>query len=266
MKHFAVIGNPIAHSRSPEIHQAFGQQTGIALSYQKLLAPLDGFAEVVFAFFAGGGVGLNITVPFKEQAFALSEVLTERAQAAQAVNTVWIADGKLHGDNTDGTGLVNALLDLDCPLANARVLILGAGGATRGVILPLIRAGVAEIVIANRTVPRAEQLIADLRPFTQPVAVTACGLDQLSGDFTVVINATSASLSGDALQLPDSLRFDYAYEMAYGKPSDFMAQAQARGVVVADGLGMLVGQAAEAFAVWHGVRPEVDAVKMMLRG
>lgn len=266
MKHFAVIGNPITHSRSPEIHQAFGQQTGIALSYQKLLAPLDGFVEVVFAFFAGGGFGLNITVPFKEQAFALAEILTERAQAAQAVNTLWIANGRLHGDNTDGTGLVNALLDIDCPFAGTRVLILGAGGATRGVILPLIQAGVTELVIANRTIARAEQLIADLKPFTQSIKLTACGLDQLSGKFTLVINATSASLSGAALQLPAALQFNYAYEMAYGKPSDFMAQTQARGVVTADGLGMLVGQAAEAFAVWHGVRPEVDAVKNMLRG
>lgn len=266
MKHFAVIGNPIAHSRSPEIHQAFGRQTGIALSYQKLIAPLDSFAEVVVAFFAGGGFGLNITVPFKEQAFALAEILTERAQAAQAVNTLWIANGRLHGDNTDGTGLVNALLDIDCPFAGTRVMILGAGGATRGVVLPLIQAGVTELVIANRTIARAEQLIADLKPFTQSIKMTACGLDQLSGKFTLLINATSASLSQDPLQLPDALQFRYAYEMAYGKPSDFIAQAQARGAVTADGLGMLVGQAAEAFAVWHGVRPEIEAVKRLLHG
>jgi shikimate dehydrogenase len=265
MKHFAVIGNPIAHSLSPEIHQVFGQQTGIALSYQKLLAPLDGFAEVVFAFFAGGGFGLNVTVPFKEQAFALAEILTKRAQAAQAVNTLWIANGRLHGDNTDGVGLVNALLDIDCPFAGTRVLILGAGGATRGVILPLIEAGVTELVIANRTIARAEQLIADLKPFTQSTKMSACGLDQLTGKFTLLINATSASLSQDALQLPDALKFRYAYEMAYGKRSEFIAQAQARGAVTADGLGMLVGQAAEAFAVWHGVQPEVDTIKKLLR-
>ena len=265
MKHFAVIGNPIAHSRSPEIHQAFARQTGIALSYQKLLAPLDGFAEVVVAFFAGGGFGINVTVPFKEQAFALAEILTERAQAAQAVNTLWIANGRLHGDNTDGIGLVNALLDMDCPFAGTRALILGAGRATRGVILPLIEAGVTELMIANRTIARAEQLIADLKPFTKSTKMTACGLDQLSGKFTLVINATSASLGCAVIQLPDALQFRYAYEMAYGKRSDFIAQAQARGATTADGLGMLVGQAAEAFAVWHGVRPKVDTVKALLQ-
>jgi shikimate dehydrogenase len=258
MKHFAVIGNPIAHSRSPDIHQAFARETGIALSYQKLLAPLDGFTEVMHAFFAGGGDGINVTVPFKEQAFAQAQVLTERAQAAGAVNTLWVADGKLHGDNTDGAGLVNAMLDLDWPLAGARVLILGAGGATRGVILPLVRAGVSVITIANRTISRAEQLVHALQPFTEPVPLNTCGLDQLTGEFDLVINATSASLSGEGLVLPESLQFSYAYEMAYGKPSQFLDQARARNAACADGLGMLIGQAAEAFDVWHGVRPTTD--------
>jgi shikimate dehydrogenase len=255
MKHFAVIGNPIAHSRSPDIHHIFGRETGIALSYQKLLAPLDGFTEVMQAFFAGGGDGMNVTVPFKEQAFATAQVLTERAQAAGAVNTLWMADGQLHGDNTDGAGLVNAMLDLGWPLAGARVLILGAGGATRGVILPLVRAGASAITIANRTVSRAEQLVHALQPFTQSVALNACGLDQLTGEFDLVINATSASLSGEGFVLPESLRFGYAYEMAYGKPSQFLDHARARGADCAEGLGMLIGQAAEAFYVWNGVRP-----------
>jgi len=260
MKHFAVIGNPIAHSRSPDIHQAFARDTGIELSYQKLLAPLDGFTEVMHAFFAGGGDGINVTVPFKEQAFAQAQVLTERAQAAGAVNTLWVADGKLHGDNTDGAGLVNAMLDLDWPLAGARVLILGAGGATRGVILPLVRAGASAITIANRTVSRAEQLVQALQPFTEPVPLNACGLDQLTGEFDLLINATSASLSGDGFVLPESLLFSYAYEMAYGKPSSFLDQARARGAVCTDGLSMLIGQAAEAFYVWNGVRPSTEIV------
>lgn len=258
MKHFAVIGNPIAHSRSPDIHHAFARDTGIALSYQKLLAPLDGFTEVMQAFFAGGGDGMNVTVPFKEQAFAQAQVLTERAQVAGAVNTLWMADGKLHGDNTDGAGLVHAMLDLGWPLAGAQVLILGAGGATRGVILPLVRAGVSVITIANRTMSRAVQLTEALQPLTQPVPLLTCGLDQLTGAFDIVINATSASLSGEGLVLPASLQFSHAYEMAYGKPSSFLDQAHARGAACTDGLGMLLGQAAEAFYVWHGVRPATD--------
>lgn len=259
MKHFAVVGNPIAHSRSPEIHQGFAQQTGIALSYQKLLAPLDGFAAVIAAFFAGGGDGLNVTVPFKEEAFALSQVLTERAQAAKAVNTLWMQAGQLHGDNTDGAGLVNAVLALGWSLQQARVLILGAGGATRGVIVPLAQAGAQQITIANRTLSRAAQLVDDLQPFVTHTTLLSSDLSQLSGDFDLVINATSASLTGDALLLPDALHFSHAYEMAYGKPSSFLQQATQRGAHTADGMGMLAGQAAESFYVWTGIKPSVPA-------
>jgi len=257
MKKFAVIGNPIAHSRSPEIHQAFGQQTGIALSYERILAPLDDFADVVKDFFAQGGDGLNITIPFKEEAFALCDTLTERAQAARAVNTLWMQNGQLHGDNTDGAGLVNAITELDWQLFNSRILILGAGGATRGVILPLANAGATEIIIANRTIARAESLVDDLSSFVKMTKLQILGLDQLSGDFDIVINATSASLAGQGVSLPDTLTFNYAYEMAYGKPSSFIDQAKQRGAPTADGLGMLIGQAAEAFYVWNGVRPDL---------
>jgi shikimate dehydrogenase len=235
VKRFAVIGNPIAHSRSPEIHQAFAKQTGIDLSYERILAPLDDFTLVVNDFFAKGGSGLNITVPFKEQAFELCNHLTERAQAARAVNTLWMQDGKLYGDNTDGAGLVNAIITLEWSLANSRILILGSGGATRGVILPLANAGAGEIVIANRTQSRANALIH---------------------------NATSASLTGDGITLPDLLTFDYAYEMAYGKPSSFIDQAKARGVPTADGIGMLIGQAAESFFVWNGIEPSLTNFKL----
>lgn len=257
MKHFAVVGNPIAHSRSPEIHHGFAAQTGIALSYQKLLAPLDSFAAVIDAFFAGGGDGLNVTVPFKEEAFALSQVLTERAQAAKAVNTLWMQDGQLHGDNTDGAGLVNAILALGWSLQGARVLILGAGGATRGVIVPLINAGVTDLVIANRTASRAQQLVDDLLPFVHHAQLSSLSMADLNGTFDVVINATSASLSGDALLLPPTLQFSHAYEMAYGKPSSFLQQANQRGAHTADGMGMLAGQAAESFYVWNAIRPPV---------
>jgi shikimate dehydrogenase len=258
VKKFAVIGNPIAHSRSPEIHQAFAKQTGIDLSYERILVPLDGFADAVKHFFENNGQGLNITVPFKEEAFALCDQLTERAQAARAVNTLWMQDGKLYGDNTDGAGLVNAIKTLNWPLAESRILILGAGGATRGVILPLANSGTLEIMIANRTLARAESLVADLAQFVQGIPLTAITLGQLTGHFDIVINATSASLSGEGIKLPDELTFNHAYEMAYGKPSSFLDQAKARGIPTADGLGMLIGQAAEAFFVWHGETPDLS--------
>ena len=256
-KQFAVIGNPIEQSRSPELHHAFAAKTGITLNYSKRLAPLDGFAQSVKEFFSQGGAGMNVTVPFKEQAFAQCAVLTERAQIAKAVNTLWVQDGKLYGDNTDGQGLVEAILALNWSLKNTDVLIIGAGGATRGVIYPLVKAGVKKIVIANRTLARAEQLVADLKDAVPEAQLQAVGLDQLQGQFDLVINATSASLSGDALALPEQLQFSHAYEMAYGKPSSFLDQAKARGVPTSDGFGMLVGQAIEAFYIWNGAKPEL---------
>lgn len=253
---FAVIGNPIAHSRSPELHHAFAKQFNIDLNYEKRFAELDQFEQSVRQFFADGGCGLNVTVPFKEQAFALSDVLSERAKIAKAVNTLWFKDGQLYGDNTDGEGLVQALKTLGVQLANAKILIIGAGGATRGVIYPLAQAGVQSICIANRTLSRAEQLVVDLSAYAN---LSACALTDLSGQYDVVINATSASLSSaDALILPAQLQFHYAYEMAYGKASDFLTQAEQRQIPFADGWSMLVGQAAEAFAIWHGVRPTLD--------
>lgn len=256
---FAVIGNPIEHSRSPELHHAFAEKFHIDLQYQKRLAPLDGFAESVHEFFTQGGKGLNVTVPFKEQAFELCDHLTERAKIARAVNTLWQQDGKLYGDNTDGIGLVNAFTALAQPLHGKKLLILGAGGATRGVIYPFAQAGVQEIVIANRTLSRAEQLIDDVRPFVGNLTLSACALTEISGEFDSVINATSASLSAEsALVLPESLQFKFAYEMAYGKPSSFLQQAEQHGIAFADGWSMLVGQAIEAFAIWHdGKRPQL---------
>ncbi|OTG84868.1 shikimate dehydrogenase [Acinetobacter sp. ANC 4648] len=256
-KQFAVIGNPIEHSRSPELHHAFAKKMGIDLKYAKRLAALDGFEASVEDFFAQNGTGMNVTVPFKEQAFALCTELTERARIAKAVNTLWMQDGKLHGDNTDGQGLVDAIQALDWNLSNATLLIIGAGGATRGVIYPLVKAGAKKIVIANRTLARAEQLVNDLKDAVPEAELSACSLEQLQGNFDIVINATSASLSGDTLVLPETLTFNYAYEMAYGKPSSFLDQAKARHVPTADGFGMLVGQAIEAFSIWNGVKPNL---------
>ncbi len=254
-KQFAVVGHPIEQSRSPELHYAFAKKTGIDLNYSKRLAPLDGFEANIQAFFAEGGIGMNVTVPFKEQAFAQCQVLTERAKIAKAVNTLWMQEGKLHGDNTDGQGLVDAIKALDWKLDNTDILIIGAGGATRGVVYPLVQAGVKKIVIANRTLARAEQLVADLKDAVPQVTLAAISLDDLAGEFDLVINATSASLSGDALVLPESLQFKHAYEMAYGKPSSFLDQAKARGIPTSEGYGMLVGQAIESFSIWNGVKP-----------
>ena len=243
-KQFAVVGNPIEQSRSPELHHAFAEKTGVDLVYRKRLAPLDGFEANIREFFAEGGVGMNVTVPFKEQAFALCDVLSERAKTAKAVNTLWMQDGQLYGDNTDGQGLVDAIRALNWNLDNTKILIIGAGGATRGVIYPLVQAGVKKVVIANRTLARAEQLVADLQQAVPQAELSAIGLDALAGEFDIVINATSASLSGDALILPDALQFQHAYEMAYGKPSS-------------EGFGMLVGQAIESFSIWNGVKPDL---------
>ena len=256
-KQFAVIGNPIEQSRSPELHHAFAAKTGVDLNYKKILAPLDGFENTAKDFFEQGGAGMNVTVPFKEQAFALCDQLTERARIAKAVNTLWMQDGKLFGDNTDGQGLVAAIQALGWNLANSRILILGAGGATRGVIYPLMQAGAKQIVIANRTLARAEQLVSDLKDAVPQAQLSALSLEQLAGEFDFVINATSASLTGDTLQLPETLIFHHAYEMAYGKSSSFLDQAQARQVPSTDGFGMLVGQAIEAFSIWNGVKPEL---------
>lgn len=256
-KQFAVVGNPIEQSRSPELHHAFAAKTGIDLTYSKRLAPLDDFEANIQDFFAQGGIGMNVTVPFKEQAYAQCQVLTERARIAGAVNTLWMENGVLNGDNTDGQGLVEAIRALDWNLENTDILIIGAGGATRGVIYPLVQAGVKKIVIANRTLARAEQLIADLKDAVPQAELQAIALTDLAGDFDIIINATSASLSGDALILPAALQFKHAYEMAYGKPSTFLDQARARGVPSAEGFGMLVGQAIESFSIWNGVKPQL---------
>ncbi|NMG73888.1 shikimate dehydrogenase [Aromatoleum diolicum] len=271
MDRYAVIGNPISHSKSPAIHAAFAAQTGQSLTYEALLGPLDAFAATVAQFRAAGGRGMNVTVPFKLEAFALARRHSPRAQAAGAVNTlVFDADG-IFGDNTDGAGLVRDLThNLDCPLAARRILLLGAGGAARGVLLPLLAARPARLTLANRTVARAEALVADFAQRAGDAPLDACGFADLAGrQFDVVINATAASLADEAPPLPPGLYAPgaLAYDMMYGRgDTPFLAAARADGAArLTDGLGMLVEQAAESFLLWRGVRPDTTPVLADLR-
>jgi shikimate dehydrogenase len=262
---YCVIGNPIAHSKSPEIHAAFGRQTSQDISYERQLAPLDAFAATVRGLAAAGYRGANVTVPFKLQAAELATRLSGRARAAGAVNTLHFVNGEIHGDNTDGPGLVADIVrNAGVPLTAKRVLLLGAGGAARGVILPILSERPYSIVIANRTVAKAEELAAHFAGHAaHPGQVSACGFADIAAPFDVIINATSASLSADLPPVPaiaycqDTLALD----MMYGnKPTVFMEAAKAHGAIARDGLGMLVEQAAEAFAIWRGVRPDTTTI------
>ena len=271
MDHYAVVGNPIAHSKSPWIHAAFARQTGQALVYQTLLAPLDGFEQSVTAFRIGGGRGLNVTVPFKLQAFALANHHTPRAEAAGAVNTLAFGPDGILGDNTDGAGLVRDLsFNLHCPLVGRRILLLGAGGATRGVLLPLLTSLPASLTIANRTASKAIALAERFIPHAGRARVDGCGFEELAGRrFDLVINATAASLADELPPLPPGLYAEgaLAYDMMYGRgQTPFLRAALADGAArVADGLGMLVEQAAESFTLWRGVRPDSAPVLAELR-
>jgi shikimate dehydrogenase len=269
---YAVIGNPVSHSRSPDIHARFAQQTGVALAYTTLCAPLDGFAGAVADFFDGGGRGLNVTVPFKLEAHALARAhLSQRARRAAAVNTLWRTDGALHGCNTDGVGLVADLIRLRGPLADARILLVGAGGAARGVIEPLLSAGIASLRIVNRNAARAHELVQSWRDDPPAVRLASGSLAEAAqpGGWDIVVNATASGLSDQAPDLAPGLYAEgaLAYDMMYGaRPTAFMRQAAAHGAAsTADGLGMLVGQAAESFALWHGVRPDIAPVLAALR-
>ena len=267
---YAVVGNPVEHSLSPVIHTAFARETGQAIEYGRLLAPLDGFRATVEAFRRAGGRGLNVTVPFKGEAWELSEP-RDAAIEAQAVNTLVFGDGSLLGYNTDGVGLVRDLRqNLGVEVAGRRVLVMGAGGATRGVVGPLLREAPGAIVVANRTVERATALAAYFLGADTAAAgrIRGCGYEAVqNGRFDLVINATSAGLSGEMPELPDEVFAPgaVAYEMVYGRDTPFLHFARARGVRTADGLGMLVEQAAESFRIWRGVRPATAPVIRMLR-
>ena len=264
---YAVIGNPIEQSKSPLIHTAFAQVTGQDMDYTKLLAPLGGFAAVVDAFRASGGRGMNVTAPFKLDAFAYATDLAPSAQMAGAVNALKFDGDKVYAENFDGVGLVRDVVhNLGCPLHGRRVLILGAGGATRGALLPILAQDPAEVVIVNRTVAKAQALAELARQHqTGSVPVRGMGYDDLGDQaFDVVLNATSASLTAELPPLPPSAFAPacLAYELAYGKGlTPFLKLAQQAGVTrLADGVGMLAEQAAEAFEWWRGVRPDTAAV------
>jgi shikimate dehydrogenase len=267
---YAVFGNPIAHSKSPDIHRQFAEQTGQDLSYSKQLVVEDGFEAAANEFFANGGRGLNITVPFKQDAYAYVARTTPRARRAGAVNTLSLeADGTILGDTTDGVGLVSDIVNnLGWEIRHKRVLVLGAGGAVRGVLEPLLEQQPQHIVIANRTVDKALQLSKGFAEFGY---LLGCGFDMLGEQqFDLIINGTSAGLQGELPLLPDSLidanGTTACYDMLYGaEPTPFIQWAAQRGAQVSDGLGMLVGQAAESFALWRGVRPETAPVIANLR-
>lgn len=274
---YAVFGHPIAHSKSPRIHQLFAAQTGQALTYEAILAPVDGFRAAVTDFMATGGRGANVTVPFKEQAWALCaetpNTLSDRARLAGAVNTLTFSNGLIHGDNTDGAGLLADLTtQAGCFLKGSRILLLGAGGAARGVLEPLLAQQPSLCWIANRT-PAKAQALADLfahRAREAGASLKAGSFDDLTGlRFDLVINATASSLGGESLPLPSGLYAPgaLAYDMMYGlEPTPFLQQARAdHADRIRDGLGMLVGQAAEAFALWRGVRPDPLPVLKALR-
>lgn len=261
MEAFAVFGNPIQHSKSPYIHQHFAEQLKIEHPYGRVLAPVDAFTETLEAFIAAGGRGANITVPFKEQAFARADELTERAALAGAVNTLKrLDDGRLLGDNTDGVGLVSDLERLALIRPGDRILLIGAGGAARGVIAPLLELN-TQVTITNRTFTKAQALAA---VFSQG-SVQALEMGQLDGEhFDLLINATSSGINGDIPELPVSLLSPSVrcYDMFYQQGlTPFLAWAVEHGVTeYADGLGMLVGQAAHAVLLWHGVLPEIAPV------
>ncbi|MDP6969185.1 MAG: shikimate dehydrogenase [Gammaproteobacteria bacterium] len=268
MDQYRVVGNPIKHSKSPQIHQQFAASTQQDIEYSAQLVAEDDFEQFVHDFFAKGGKGLNITVPFKQRAFAMAQHPSTVASMAQAANTLWCNEaGELCADNTDGVGMVrDIMLNLGGHLAGRRILVLGAGGAVRGVLALVMAQRPALLVIANRTPSKAQQLVESMHYLGR---VKTCSFAELEGPFDWVINGTAASLTGDLPPLPDGLLAPQArtYDMMYGaEPTVFSRWARAQGAVVADdGLGMLVEQAAESFAIWRGVRPNTRQVLSWLR-
>lgn len=274
---YAVIGNPVAHSKSPLIHQEFAKQTGQDISYERILAPLNGFEEVIRDLIKQGYKGVNVTVPFKFEALkfiAQNGVLIPLADKARAINTIsFNADGSVVGANTDGIGLVNDIThNLKFNIQHKKVLLLGSGGAAFGILQPLVAANPSLIVVSNRTFAKAEEAAKIISGFTdtsQSKAVCmAKKFDELADmAFDLVINSTSTGLTDTALPIPSTIfaKDCLAYDMMYGRETPFMKQALATGAQVADGLGMLVEQAAEAFYLWRGVRPVTASVIAMLQ-
>ena len=264
---YAVMGNPISHSKSPRIHGLFASQTGENLRYTAIEASLEEFEREVRNFFQDGGNGLNITVPFKERAWQLVDRHQPRAELAGAVNTIWSLNGELVGDNTDGIGLVQDLIgNQGCFLREMRILVVGAGGAVRGILEPLLERKPAQVTIANRTLAKAEQLV---ELFGHLGNVQACRFEDLDQPYDLIINGTSASLAGELPPLPASVigPGTQVYDMMYGaQETPFNRWAREQGAAkVMDGLGMLVEQAAEAFFLWRGLRPDTAPVLAQLR-
>ena len=265
---YAVIGNPVAHSQSPFIHAEFAKAEGLEIDYERLPAPIDAFAETVDAFVAAGGKGLNITLPFKGDAYRYATEISDRARAAEAVNTLTFRDGCVCGDNTDGVGLVRDMVDnLDVEIAGKSVLVLGAGGAVRGVLGPLLQEKPASLLIANRTLIKADKLAHHFAVYGDCKAIS---YEKLRGKtFDIVINGTSTSLHNALPPIPPGIfsAKTLAYDMVYSRGlTCFLQRAQAEHAgMLADGLGMLVEQAAESFLIWHGVKPETRKVTNMLR-
>jgi shikimate dehydrogenase len=263
---YVVIGNPVAHSLSPEIHARFAAMTGEAIDYGRLLVALDGFAAGARTFFASGGRGANVTLPFKEDALRFAAHASERARLAGAANFLVRRGDAIEADNTDGAGLVADLARQGIAVRGARVLLLGAGGAARGVIAPLLALGPRALHIANRTPEKAVNLAAHFASQGVVLAHSLAGIPRER--FDLVLNATSTSTKGEPLALPDGLLAPgvFAYDMAYGPSARaFVAHARARGAGASDGLGMLVEQAVESFALWRGIRPDAAPVLAMLR-
>lgn len=268
---YAVVGNPVAHSKSPQIHAAFARQTGQDMAYDRLLAPLDAFAVTVQQFFQEGGHGLNVTVPFKREAWDCVDECEGGALSAEAVNTIKRVGNRLIGYNTDGKGLLSDLEhNLGATITGKRVLLMGAGGASYGVLQPLLERRPEQLVVANRTLDKAQRLVRHFHQYTAavPQGVAARPYEN-PGDlaFDLVINATSAGLEGGMPQLPDKLFAPgaIAYDMVYGRDTPFMVFARQQGARAVDGLGMLVEQAAESFFIWRGVRPDTAPVIAQLR-
>ena len=266
---YAVIGNPVAHSRSPAIHAEFARQTRQAMSYSAICPELADFEDAVSRFFDEGGQGLNVTVPFKARAYRLAGAKTPRAERAQAVNTLTLRDGLRHGDNTDGAGLLRDLIrNLGFDPAGRRVLLMGAGGAAYGVAGPLLERAPAALVVANRTLDKAIALCERFAPDASSVSLRAAEYGALTREvFDLVINATSAGLVNAMPPLPDTVFAPeaLAYDLVYGRETPFLALARRQRARTADGLGMLVEQAAESFHVWRGVRPDTAPVIALLR-
>jgi shikimate dehydrogenase len=268
---YAIIGNPIAQAKSPALQMAFAKQCGEDLEYGAILGPMDGFVAAVRQFQREGGLGMNITMPFKLEAFALADDLTPRAQAAGAVNMFTLnTDGTILGDNTDGFGITRDIThNLGRSFSGQRVLVLGAGGAVRGALLPFLAEKPAEIFIANRTAAKAIELAEQFGDHAGETKIGGGGFADIAGRFDIIINGSASSMTGEVPPLPagvwdaDSL----AYDMAYKKePTAFVLAAQAAGVKqTADGLGMVVEQGAECFCLWRGIRPDTAPVIAALR-